>query len=205
MKQILFLIFAITAFTTSSFAQQPKTVTDYFLAMPDSEEFPYYRSEETNDKTTLRKFRKSLIKTEDIKNGYLKLGGDWDGFAEIALFKKTDGNYLIAEMRADCDPVCEGFLRFFTYDRAKWQDVTHEYLPEYGEIVSEFNKKRPQGIPAKNVAGDDTVGFEFLYHLPQIGRAIRVSCAMCIPSQKTAENKFFFAEYLWNGTKFVKK
>lgn len=196
----LTLFFGLTAF-----AQQPKTVTDYFLAMPDREEFPYYRSAETTDKAALMKFRKSLIKTEDIKNGYLKLGGDWQGFAEIALFKKTDGNYLIAEMRADCDPVCEGFLRFFTYEREKWQDVSHEYLPKYGEIVMEFNKKRPKGTPAKNVAGDDTVGFEFLYHLPQIGRSIKVSCAMCIPSQKNAENKFYFAEYVWNGTKLVKK
>lgn len=204
MKIILSIALAL-CFALTAFAQQPKTVTDYFLAMPDSEEFPYYRNETTINKNALIKFRKSLIKTEDIKNGYLKLGGNWEGFAEIALFKKTDGNYLIAEMRADCDPVCEGFLRFFTYDRAKWQDVTHEYLPEYGEIVTEFNKKRPKGTLAKNVAGDDTIGFEFLYHLPQTGRTIKVSCAMCIPSQKNSEDKFYFAEYLWNGKKLVKK
>lgn len=204
MKKIILLTGLILTFGLTSFAQ-PKTVTDYFLAMPDSEDFPYYRNETTTTKADLVKFRKGMIKTEDIKNGYLKLEGNWEGYGEVALFKKTDGSYLIANLRAECDPVCEGFLGLYTYKDAKWEDVGYELLPKYGDIVTEFNKKRPKGTPAKNVAGDDTEGFSFLYHLPQVGRSIKVSCNMCIPSQKSPDERFYFAEYVWNGADFIKK
>ena len=204
MKKITFLSVLIIAFAFTAFAQ-PKTVTDYFMAMPDSEDFSFYRSQETTTKAALTKFRKGLIEVEDIKNGYLKLRGTWEGYAEIALFKKTGGSYLIANMRADCTEGCEGFLSLYEYKNAKWKDVGFDILPKYGDIVTEFNKKRPKGTPAKNVAGDDTEGFSFLYQLPQTGKSIKISCSMCIPSQKTQDEKFVFAEYLWNGAKFVKK
>ena len=204
MKNILVLFIAITAFSTLAFAQ-PKTVTDYYLAMPDTEEFSFYRNAETTDKAALIKFRKSLIAMEDLKNGFLKLEGTWEGWAEIALFKKTDGSYLIAEMRADCGPGCEGHLRFFTYKNSKWNDVTYDYLPKYGEIAMAFNQKRPKGTRAANVAGDDTEGFSFLYQLPRVGRSIKISCGMCIPKQNDPNDQFIFAEYIWNGAKFIKK
>lgn len=204
MKKILLLIISIFAFSAFAFAQ-PKTVTDYFLAMPDSENFPYYRNEQTTTKEKLVKFRKSMIRIEDIKNGYLKLQGDWNGYGEIALFKKTDGSYLIANMRADCEEGCEGFLDIYSYKNGNWKDVGYDLLPKYGEIAMEFNKKRPKGTPAANVSGDDTIGFSYLFHLPRVGRTIKISCSMCVPSQKNADEQFFFAEYEWNGAKFVKK
>ncbi len=204
MKQIILLTTLFLTFGLSVFAQ-PKTVTDYFLAMPDTEDFPYYRSAETTTKAALIKFRKSLIEVEDIKNGYLKLKGTWNGYAEIALFKKTDGSYLIANLRADCEEGCEGFLSLYSYKNAKWTDVGFDILPRYGDIASEFNKKRPKGAKVVNVAGDDTEGFSFTYDLPKVGKSIKVSCSMCIPTQKDPLDKFYFAEYEWNGAKFVKK
>jgi len=204
MKKLLLLIISIFAFSAISFAQ-PKTVTDFFLAMPANDNFPFYQSSETTTKEKLSEFRKKMIRVEDIKNGYLKLEGGWNGYGEIALFKKTDGSYLIADMRADCEEGCEGFLNLYSYKNGNWKDVGYDLLPKYGEIAMEFNKKRPKGARAANVAGDDTVGFSYLYHLPRVGRTIKISCSMCVPSQKNVDEQFFFAEYEWNGAKFVKK
>ncbi|HQU86325.1 MAG TPA: hypothetical protein PKY59_24560 [Pyrinomonadaceae bacterium] len=204
MKKFLLLIISIFAFSSFAFAQ-PKTVTDYFLAMPDSENFPYYRNEQTTTKEELVKFRKSMIEIEDIKNGYLKLKGDWNGYGEIVLFKKTDGSYLIANSRVNCDEGCEGFLELYSYKNGNWKDVGFDLLPKYGDIVMEYNKKRPKGTPAANVSGDDTIGLEFVYHLPRVGRSIKISCNSCLPAQKTPEKEFYFAEFEWNGAKFIKK
>ena len=96
MKNILSLIVAIIVFASIA-AAQPKTVTDYFLAMPADKYSKDIEGNEIKNKSELIKFRKSLIKIEDIKNGYLKLEGTWEGWVEIALFKKTDGSYVIAQ------------------------------------------------------------------------------------------------------------
>ena len=64
----------------------PRTVMDYYLMLPDKY-VPFAKNEN----------RRSLVKIKDIKNGYLKLEVDgWDGWAEIALFKKTDGSSIVA-------------------------------------------------------------------------------------------------------------
>jgi hypothetical protein len=66
MKQITLSATLILMCVTFAFAQ-PKTVTDYYLAMPSN----FYNFTQIKDKAALMKYRKKNIKVEDIKNGYL--------------------------------------------------------------------------------------------------------------------------------------
>ena len=88
MKKLFLLAIIMAVFGLTVFAQ-PKTVTDFYYAM--SEDFFSMTAEGDliTDQKELTKHRKSLIKIEDAKNGYLrwKAPGRW---AEIVLFKKTD-------------------------------------------------------------------------------------------------------------------
>src|SRR5689334_3779720 len=68
---------------------QPRTVTEFYLALPggiygiegtqDSDtpgfenDFFFYANERNESRAAIRTYRRSLIKTADIKNGYLRL------------------------------------------------------------------------------------------------------------------------------------
>jgi hypothetical protein len=199
MKKLLFLTFVISAFALSAFAQ-PKTVTDYFLAMPTDVYSSDIEGNKITGKPALTKHRKSLIKIEDIKNGYLRLEGPWEGWAEIALFKKTDGSYIVAQAESGCGPACDGFVKFWTYSAGKWTDVTKSVFtePTAKAVVTQFN--------ATKGADDEAAreeGMPFYYSLPREGRVMRVVCNEC--SSSGNGDDFTIFKYEWNGTKFVKK
>lgn len=199
MKKIILLAAFILTFGLSIFAQ-PKTVTDYFLAMPDDVYSTDIEGNKVKGKPALTKHRKSLIKIEDIKNGYLRLEGPWEGWAEIALFKKTDGSYIIAQAENGCGPACDGFVKFFTYSAGKWTDVTKTVFtePTAKAVVKQFNATKAADDEA---AGEE--GMPFYYSLPREGRLMRVVCNEC--SQSGDGEDFTIFKYEWNGTKFVKK
>lgn len=119
----MFLL-SLFIFSMASFSQQPKNVTDFYRAMPTDIYSTDFEDNKITGKAALAKPRKSLIKIEDVKNGYLKFEGAWEGWAEIALFEKKDGSYLIAHAESGCGPPCAGFIKFFTYRSGKWTDVT---------------------------------------------------------------------------------
>ncbi len=198
MKKPIFLIILSLAFSFSVFAQ-PKTVTDYFLAMPDNVYSTTLEGKKVTGKPALTKLRKSMIKIEDIKNGYLKLEGAWEGWAEIALFRKNDWSYIIAQAENGCGPACDGFVKFWTYKSGKWTEITAQIFPEISQktAAKAFNAKKPA-----NEESADENGFPFYYLLPRQGRTLKIACNEC--TQSGAED-FVFLEYEWNGSKFVKK
>lgn len=199
MKQLILLSFMILIGCTSAFAQ-PKTVTDYFLAMPNDKYSTDMQGNPVRTKTALLKFRKSLIKIEDVKNGYLKLEGPWEGWAEIALFKRSDGSYLIAESSVGCGPACDGSLTFYTYANGKWSDVTTKFAPKFnGQAVYE-NFKKNGGANEEINSGEDLT---YYYRLPRAGRTLKVACNECADSGD--EMDFVLLEYEWNGEKFLAK
>lgn len=198
MKKAILLVTLVLLFASFTFAQ-PKTVTDYFLAMPDDVYSTTIEGNKITGKSALTKHRKSLIKIEDIKNGYLKLEGAWEGWAEIALFKKTNGSYIIAQAESGCGPACDGFVKFFTYNAGKWTEITKQIFPEISqkEVAKAFNSKK-----SADDESADEAGFSFYYLLPRIGRTIKVACNECAQS---SVGDFVIFEYEWNGAKFVKK
>ncbi len=130
-------------------------------------------------KPVLIKFRKSLIKIEDIKNSYLKLEGTWEGWAEIALFKKTDGNYIITQAENSCGLACDGFVKFWTYKTGKWLEITTQVFPKISAATAAktFNLKKPTSEEAA-----DENGFSFYYLLPRVGKTLKVECNQCTQS-----------------------
>ncbi len=198
MKKFILLTMLILTGGVGVFAQQLKTVTDFYLAMPNDRFLTNLEGKKITNKAELIKFRKSLIKIEDIKNGYLKLEGTWEGWAEIALFRKKDGSYLIAETSVGCGPACDGSLKLSTYSGGKWTDVTKQFAPKVTNQMTFDGFKANGGINEEIKSGDD---LPFYYLLPQFGKTLKIACNEC---DDTAED-FTLLEYEWNGEKFVKK
>src|SRR5688500_7339546 len=95
-------------------SKAPKSVTDYFLIVPET--YIGLSIEE----------RKLLLKgssiTVDIKNGYIsyKASDNPEEF-EFALFKQTDGSYVVA-INFDADPDFESDSKLYLlkYINGKW-------------------------------------------------------------------------------------
>lgn len=188
----LVLLTAVFVLLAGSAAAQVRTVTDYFLAMPADVYSTDIEGKKITGKAALEKFRRSLIKIEDIRNGYLRLEGPWEGWAEIALFKKKDGSYIIGHAESGCGPTCSGFLKFYRYSAGKWTEITAQVidLPDETEAARIFKEK-----------GMDTSesGTEHYYRLPRVGTTVRMACNMCA---ETAEGDFILREYKWDGRRF---
>ena len=126
--------------TSSTTGSAPRKVTDYYLLLPSDlseiagAENPgagfrtgFFFNEDADRKSSgaRDRYRRSLIKVEDTANGYLKIQGDgWSGWDEIALFKKTDGSYIVAISQVGDEPPLMGDVIFLSFDNGKWDNVT---------------------------------------------------------------------------------
>lgn len=186
MKKVSYLLIAIIAFSTLAFAQ-PKTVTDFYLAMPSN----LYNFKQIKDKAALTKYRKKNIKIEDIKNGYLRIEStDHEGHGEVALFKKTDGSYIVGQVEVGCGPVCGGGVDFWTYKSGKWTNVT-------GQVFTFSEADLNKLFDSRNVEESDRASF---FELPREGKIMTLKCDDC-----DANGDGILAKFEWNGSKFVKK
>ena len=179
--QTVVVVFATLTMCCLVRAQQPQTVTDFYLAMPN-DTYSHSSGKEIKSKAAITKYRKSLIKIEDIKNGYLKIEpNESEGWSEIALFKKTDGLYLVAHSQVGCGPACSGGIEFFTYAGGKWTDVTKQFFPK---------------LTKEAEAAEDC-----LFELPRTGRILKMSCGNT--EDDTDKGKVF--KFEGNGAKFINK
>jgi hypothetical protein len=167
-------------------AQNPITVTDYFLALPN-DRYSSPADRKIKNRAELIKYRKSLITIEDITNGYLKLDNNgMEGWSEFALFRKSDGTYLFAISEISCGPGCSGELQLLTYKNGKWTDVTNQFSPK---------------LPTTATSGD----YEMYWKLPRVGRTLIF--VNTNEDVKEEREKLVYKEFKfeWNGTKFVGK
>ena len=178
-----------------TFAQkEPKTVTEFYLALPGGiygiegiqdtdirgfeDDFLFYSNERNESQSAIRKYRRSLIKVEDIKNGYLRLeSAEWEGRVELALFKKADGTYLFAVSQVSCGPGCSGGMLFLTYKGGKWKNVTKQVFPY--------------------------TFTENYFKLPHIGTAIELVCGA--DGNESCRGGTTLSEFQWDGEKFSKR
>ncbi|MEP6922910.1 MAG: hypothetical protein ABI954_00475 [Pyrinomonadaceae bacterium] len=181
MTRVWLLVFVVFLFVFSVPAQslQPKTVTDFYLAM-SSDNYSHPFGREISSTAAITKYRKSLIKIEDIKNGYLRLEpNESEGWSEIALFKKTDGSYLIAHSNVGCGPGCQSDLELLTFKNGNWTNVTKQFFPPLSKDAKEAESCR--------------------WKLPRFGRILTMECGN--DEDENQENKEFAFE--WNGTEFI--
>lgn len=143
--------------------QQPQSVVDYYLLLPDK-----YLTEGGS-----RQSRLKAIKINDARNGYLRVEGAWEGYTEIALFRKPDRAALIAVSDVHFGPGPEQRLRFLEYTNSRWTDRTREVMPEVSAsaIAAAYRAKKR---PVDEDFGDDV---PHLYLLPRMGTTITVVVA----------------------------
>lgn len=138
---------AVAAGSGSGVAAQspePKTVADFLLLVPE-------RYTVGHD----RRFREELLRGEhrggviDIPNGYISYdASDNPSGFEFAIFKKSNGKYLVAySTGAFHDPELGKELGnwpvfyLLSYERGRWSDVTRSVLPV------PFDKSLAYGLP----------------------------------------------------------
>jgi hypothetical protein len=183
------IIFLILISVAGAAAQDPKTVTDYLLSLPTNL-FEYvhpgfkYETPKPKTRAEIEKFRRSRIVIEDIKNGYIKYKQSPDivQSAEIALFRKNSGGYLMAINRGGQYKGCDSTLNFVEYNQGKWFDVTAQYPLKLNK--SEIKKAK------------DSI---FCYELPRQGRRIRLY------SKWYDEPEDTWGYFEWDGEKFIDK
>lgn len=107
----------------------------------------------------------------DVKNGYLKLVGNMEGFIELCFWKTANGKQLIAVYHEACGPGCNvESLKFYDYDGKKFtpKPLT-EILPfDLTQAFDAFLLTR-QSLKFMD-ANDVTAGLTF--ELPRVGKNI---------------------------------
>lgn len=185
------VLLACSAATVSAQKKTPRTVEDFYLLLPAKYIQPLASVKD----------RKKLIKTRDVANGYLYLSGesakvDWEGWAEIALFKKTNGDYIVGVVDGSCATICYSGVEFLEYKNGKWSAVTAKVLPEISDemILARYKKLLPdsteydqQNTPYTN------------YQLPQKGTTVKVN------ANEGGDGDTLLFELAWDGTRFNMK
>ena len=179
-KKILLITFAIliSAVCASAQSKQPKTVRDFFLALPDK----YFSLDCCMSLPKAKQkpeYLKRYLKVEDTENGYLSGYGDaaQEGFV-MALFKRPNGTYLIGfytegEGGVEDTP----WTVFLNYNGGKWTEVSRT-------VVKGHNK------------------FKYIYELPRKGTTIEVF-AKKEEADSYKGKKLYDLE--WKNGKFVRK
>lgn len=168
-----FLMAVFTASLAEGFAQDPallkkakKDVMDYYLLLP-----PEYLSlgGYPLDFAGSAGARKAAVAVKDIRNGFLRIQGAWEGWMEIALFRRPDGSDIIAVFTASCGPVCSIEKRFLELKGGAWADVTKKIFPEIApEKMNAVIEKKMKGKQY------DKEAMAVNYRLPRIGTTIKV-------------------------------
>lgn len=190
-KTISILALAILLFGTvvdaqKKAAKEPKTVMDFYLLLPEDAIAPFSQTKD----------RQSLIKTKDLANGYLMLenGKYWEGWGEIALFKKTSGGYVVGVVDGSNATMHYSGIEFLEYENGKWRKITEAIFPD---VTSEMTLQRYKAkVP--NDTEYDLQNPPFIYfELPRKGTTVKMFA--------DAEDEGSLFEFVWTGAKFELK
>lgn len=169
--------------------KQPQTVLDYFMLQP---------KQHLALLQFAKKNRKDLIQEQDTKNGYLGLSStESEGGAQVALFRKTNREAVVAVAEFDCAPACSGNLKLLQYKNGKWTDATASLLPEIDdhEILAAYNR-----IKTKDDDAHDENDMPFTtWELPQKGTTLR----MLLGDASDSSGKTLMS-FAWNGVRFAR-
>lgn len=194
MRQAFVLLLLLTLGFGTVAAQAPRTVTDYFMLFPGERFSTDNEGNQITSKAKIAAFRRSMIKIEDVKNGYLRVEGAWEGWDEFAVFKRKDGTALIAHTSVGCGPACSGSIAFYEYKNGKFVDVTTSVMDvPTDDLIAKVMKRKKLGDADGNV--------NWYYALPRIGTDVKVLCSICDANDDDAG----LLVYGWNGTTFAVK
>jgi hypothetical protein len=141
---------ALGCTTAAAQSPEPKSVTDFFLLVPES----YIGYDLPFREELLRGERRGAV--IDIPNGYIS----WDASDnpeefEFAIFRKSNGRYIVAfSVGYDSQfPQASRFL-LLSYEGGRWRDVTKSLLPVA------YDRKRTYKLPrqGRSIVVTDELG-----------------------------------------------
>lgn len=184
------MFFGITA-NAQSKGKAPKTVVDFYLLLPAKYIQPLAKTKE----------RRKLVQTLDVANGYLYLSGEkampeWEGWAEVALFKKTNGEYVVGVVDGSCATICYSGVEFLEYKNGKWSEVTKQVLPE---ITDQMTLNRYKKLFPDDAEYNEQNPPYINYELPQKGTTVKVN------ANEGGDGNTLLFELAWNGARFELK
>ncbi|MEK7855091.1 MAG: hypothetical protein AAB288_03300 [Acidobacteriota bacterium] len=110
---------------------QPKTIRDFFMALPEK----YFvlegceREKDEGCRKAKVDYLKTFVEVEDSANGYLKAGCDGaQSCLEMTIFKKPDGTYLVA-VSTEAEMMIEQY--FLDLSGGQWSDVSAKVVPGF--------------------------------------------------------------------------
>ena len=118
MRNVLILVLVLVSFKSNS-----QNILDFFLIVPDSVSV-FGRSDRgqmiENYKNELNEFYyrdnfKYSFDVVDIKNGYLRVSGAFEGIWEICYWNKSEGKKLVGISDISCGPVCGSRITFYDH------------------------------------------------------------------------------------------
>ncbi len=196
-----------------------KSVLDYYLMLPDK----YFRYMPDDQKA-----RRSYIKIEDIKNGYLKIEKPYEledvskipkgdrelaraenevtkaeAVMEVALFRQKQGrNIVVVNYPADSDnPFLVIFkLDFWEDDGGVLKDVTEQHHAKIDNNMAfaEFKKQRKPTDEYPSYLNANGIAFDLYPELPRYGKAIKI-----IINPDFTKRRFELLNLVWKGEEFV--
>ncbi|MBA2339162.1 MAG: hypothetical protein H0V88_02115 [Pyrinomonadaceae bacterium] len=178
------------AVNQSPAATEPSTVLDFYKLLPSK-----YLNVPRGVKT-----RMPRTDVTDIANGYLSLvapsysegDGAWESWAgaEVVLFKKKSGGYIVGVAQTETVTVSTTNLIFLEYNAGSWRDVTKSVSPRITEKMILAALRRADPGEFKNLL--DNSPMFVTYDLPRVGRSIVA---------KWDGNTTLF-KLNWNGARF---
>ena len=129
----------------------------------------YYRLD--LDNAFDNKGMRAVAVVEDLKNGYLRIEGAFEGYIEVALFRKKDSTPILLVSSTSCGPVCTSVVKALEHSDGKMVDVTESTIP----VISSDKVK---AIYLERKAKSDDLIEEgevpLVFELPRFGRTIKV-------------------------------
>jgi len=174
------LLFTAILLSANLFSQ---TITDFFENLPDSSILNLSKEqrriitkysadnksyEDAMDDIYEKKMAHAFS-VVDLKNGYLKLVGNYDSHLQMCYWNFKNGNKLIAVYQESCGPVCyvERF-DFFLYNKKNYTPVS------YNSVIPDIEPSFFKGnytANKKKMSKDDVIA-EMLFDLPRNGKNI---------------------------------
>lgn len=175
-------ILTILIITVVSFTGFSQTIVDFFETVPDSsilgltieqrKEIVKYSIDNKSVKDAYKDFSNNQIDYAfdiiDIKNGYLRLIGAFEGHIQMCYWNLKNGNKLISIYFEGCGPVCyiEQF-DFYEYNGKDFKPIDwHLIIPD---VYDDFFIDQKSGI--KEMKQKDILA-TLLFDLPRTGKNI---------------------------------
>jgi len=131
----------------------------------------------------------------DIKNGYAKVTGAYEGSYTFAIWRMANGNDLVGKTSMSCGPVCDYTYEFFEITPDGDLNVTKTVLPQ--KEISEHCKFMVDKAMAEEKM-DQSVKSQMLFELPQQGTDIQVYLSL-----NSNELEFPLLTLSWDKSKFT--